>query len=87
VQKVAGGATPRDAIGQMLDAAISEIRTEGFGLTRGKTISKVDYLFLLFSFFLLTLARCWMQPCRMEGFAKIDLAFCGFILSSISKEV
>eukprot|EP00026_Physarum_polycephalum_P003711 Phypoly_transcript_03725.p1 GENE.Phypoly_transcript_03725~~Phypoly_transcript_03725.p1 ORF type:complete len:736 (+),score=103.59 Phypoly_transcript_03725:134-2341(+) len=40
VQKVAGGATPRDAISQMLDAAISEIRTEGFGLTRGKTISK-----------------------------------------------
>lgn len=41
VQKVAAGANPRDAIAQMVDAAVSEIRTEGFGLTRGKTISKV----------------------------------------------
>jgi len=42
VQKVAGGASPKDAIAQMVDAAVSEIRTEGFGLTRGKTISKTQ---------------------------------------------
>lgn len=40
---IAIGIPPKEAVNQMLAAAISEIRTEGFGLTRGKTITKVFY--------------------------------------------
>lgn len=40
VQKVASGSTAVEAVGQMVQAAIGEIRTEGFGLTRGKTLLK-----------------------------------------------
>jgi RNA12 protein len=51
VQKIAAGTTPKEAINQMLQAAISEIRTEGFGLTRGKSITKVSALLFSSIFF------------------------------------